>query len=312
MSSEFVMVQHETPEPMHVDDAEQPVSETETEAAEAAAPLQVYINEADQEDSNGLPPEAESTESGSGPEFSNFSDESEEYMTASDSDVAWEARYRCGRGADVWESIGGVDAEKDKFAGDSIPDDEVPTDAEVYDAEAEMEQQRALLAGEGSSEDADNSDPDTEDEAAAAAEAAAGTGSSSEQQLSAADAYDEAALCEIRHYQATTHALTSGTAFRQLLEDVAKDYRTGTTFTTRAVKALQAASEDYLISLLQRANTAAFTQGRTKVRVQDIRTVRRNRGEAVKQKGRAVLQYEYLDYGSVVRVKETIECEYEV
>jgi histone H3/H4 len=301
---------------MQVDDVEQPASETETEAAEAEAARE------HPQDSNELSySEEESTEQGSGPEFCCYSDEVEDYHTASDSDAPWQARCRSGNpgSSSSWRSVGNsTDPDFDMSDAEDSPtnaDDEA-TDAEEYDAEAEQEQQEQLAGGSRSdgSKNADISDPDTEDETAAddPTAAAAAAGSSSDEMCSAAAAHDAAALRQIRHYQRTTHALLSGKAFRQLCEETIKPINAYLGITSHAVKALQTAAEAYLIELMQGANTAAGIQGRQKVQVQDIRTVRKMRGEAVRRKGSAVLQYKYEDCGAAVTVKETIECEYEV
>lgn len=296
METEFELVPPGAPPSMQVDAAERSASEADT-GSEAAA--------REAESSGYEYTEAESTESGSGPEFDYFSDEIEEYMTASDSDVPWHIRRRCCSGADDWEVIGsGSDGDEDMSAAEdedvamqAVEDaeegmpaeedapDEIATDPEVYDAEVVVEQHAMAVEerSNGGSKAVCISDPDTADEAASAEAAAS---SSCRQrpraapcccccscgQCICASRHDAAALREIRHYQATTHALISGEAFHKLCEDVMKPLKPDCGFTPRAIKALQAASEEYLIRIMQRANTTAINQGRQKVLLQDMQT----------------------------------------
>ncbi|WIA13957.1 hypothetical protein OEZ85_002526 [Tetradesmus obliquus] len=218
---------------MQVDAAERSASEADTGSEAAAGEAESLGYEYT---------EAESTESGSGPEFDYFSDEIEECMTASDSDVPWHIRRRCCSGADDWEVIGsGSDGDEDMSAAE---DEDVAMQA-VEDAEEGMP-----------------AEEDAPDEIA------------TDPECICASRHDAAALREIRHYQATTHALISGEAFHKLCEDVMKPLKPDCGFTPRAIKALQAASEEYLIRIMQRANTTALNQGRQKVLLQDMQTAR--------------------------------------
>lgn len=110
-------------------------------------------------------------------------------------------------------------------------------------------------------------------------------------------AADAAALREIRHYQATVHSLIAPEGFEQMVQGVMSEYSSYgyRTISDRAIKALQAAAEDYLICLFRDANTVAIDAGRQKIYPEDIGTASkiRNGRNRVKRVRRVTVEEEY-------------------
>ena len=102
----------------------------------------------------------------------------------------------------------------------------------------------------------------------------------------AVEAADWAALKQIRHYQVTSHNLLSTEGLKQLVNSILQEKHPGFDATDRAVKALQASAEDYLVDFFEAANLEAIHAGRQKLQSCDIRRVwwsRRERGQTAMQ-----------------------------
>ena len=101
------------------------------------------------------------------------------------------------------------------------------------------------------------------------------------------------ALREIRRYQKSTKLIIPRTTFQQLVGYCLKQMRhvescnhfynnnTITRIQASALEALQQASEDYLVLLLQDTNLCAIHAKRITITPKDVRLARRIRGDAI-------------------------------
>merc|ERR1712110_1313398 len=87
------------------------------------------------------------------------------------------------------------------------------------------------------------------------------------------------ALREIRRYQKSSELLLPNRAFERLVREVAQNYKSDLRFNLNAVKALQHASEHYLVGLLEDSNLCAIHARRTSVQCKDLQLARRIHGE---------------------------------
>ena len=78
------------------------------------------------------------------------------------------------------------------------------------------------------------------------------------------------AIADIRKLQATTDYLIPFSAFNRLVRQISSDYKTDLRFTKGAILALQTATEDGLIDLLNVAQLMALHGGRTGVTPKDL------------------------------------------
>ena len=87
------------------------------------------------------------------------------------------------------------------------------------------------------------------------------------------------ALREIRHYQKSTRLLIRMLPFQRLVREIAQDIKTDLRFQASVIMALQLASEDCLIQLLEETNLCAIHAKRVTIMPKDIQLARRIRGE---------------------------------
>ena len=87
------------------------------------------------------------------------------------------------------------------------------------------------------------------------------------------------ALREIRRYQKSTELLIRKLPFQRLVREVAQDRRSDLRFESKAILALQEASEAYLVGLFEDANLLAIHGKRVTILIKDIQLARRIRGE---------------------------------
>jgi histone H3 len=85
------------------------------------------------------------------------------------------------------------------------------------------------------------------------------------------------ALREIRKYQKSTQHLIPKLPFQRLVKEIASEYKTDLRFQPSAVKALQEASEAYLVGLFDDANLVAIHGKRVTIQPKDVELVRRIR-----------------------------------
>merc|ERR1739845_186504 len=82
------------------------------------------------------------------------------------------------------------------------------------------------------------------------------------------------ALREIRKYQKSTDLLMRKLPFQRLLREIAQDFKTDLRFQSRAVMALQEASEAYLVGLFEDTNLCAIHAKRVTIFPKDIQLAR--------------------------------------
>ena len=87
------------------------------------------------------------------------------------------------------------------------------------------------------------------------------------------------ALREIRRYQKSTELLIRKLPFQRLVREIAQDYRSELRFQAEAIRALQEASESYLIGLFEDVNLLAIHSKRVTIFPKDMKLARRIRGE---------------------------------
>lgn len=87
------------------------------------------------------------------------------------------------------------------------------------------------------------------------------------------------ALREIRRYQKSTDLLLRCRPFQRLVREIAQDYQNDLRFQSTALRALQEASEAYLVRLFEDANLCAIHAKRVTIMPKDIQMARRIRGE---------------------------------
>ena len=87
------------------------------------------------------------------------------------------------------------------------------------------------------------------------------------------------ALREIRRYQKSTELLIRKLPFHRLVREIARGLLTDLWFQGSAVRALQEASEAFLVSLFEDADLCAKHAKRVTVLPKDVRLARRIRGE---------------------------------
>ena len=88
------------------------------------------------------------------------------------------------------------------------------------------------------------------------------------------------ALHEIRRYQKSTELLIRKLPFQRLVREIAQDLgKINIRFQSRAIMALQEASEAYLVGLLEDSNLCAVHAKRVTIMPKDIQLARRIRGE---------------------------------
>ena len=94
------------------------------------------------------------------------------------------------------------------------------------------------------------------------------------------------ALKEIRRYQKSTELLIQKLPFQRLVREISGDHKVITStlcgkvrFQSLAIKALQEASEAYLVGLFEDTNLCAIHAKRVTIMPKDIQLARRIRGE---------------------------------
>jgi len=87
------------------------------------------------------------------------------------------------------------------------------------------------------------------------------------------------AIREIRRYQKSTDLLIRKLPFQRLVREIAMDFKNDLRFQGSAIKALQEASEAYLISLFEDTNLCAIHAKRITIAPKDMQLARRVRGE---------------------------------
>lgn len=87
------------------------------------------------------------------------------------------------------------------------------------------------------------------------------------------------ALREIRKYQKSTVLLLRKIPFQRLVREVAQDFRSELRFQSKAIEALQEASETYLVGLFEDTLLCAIHAKRVTIFPKDLQLARRIRGE---------------------------------
>ena len=87
------------------------------------------------------------------------------------------------------------------------------------------------------------------------------------------------ALREIRRYQKTWNCLIPYGPFMRLVREIAQDFKHDLRFQSAAVRALQEATEAYLVKLFEDTNLCAIHANRVTIMPKDIQLARRIRGE---------------------------------
>ena len=89
------------------------------------------------------------------------------------------------------------------------------------------------------------------------------------------------ALREIRRYQKTTELLIRKLPFSRLVREVTQDFKTDLRFQRSAIGALQEASENFLIALLEDTNLCAIHAKRVTIFPKDMQLARKLRNDKV-------------------------------
>jgi histone H3 len=87
------------------------------------------------------------------------------------------------------------------------------------------------------------------------------------------------ALREIRRFQKSTKLLIPHQPFMRLVREIASDIRYDLRFQDSAIKALQEASESYLVSIFEDSQLLAIHGKRITIMPKDMQLARRIRGE---------------------------------
>ena len=87
------------------------------------------------------------------------------------------------------------------------------------------------------------------------------------------------ALREIRRYQKSTELLIRKLPFIRLVREIAQSYNSSMRFKSEALRALQEASEAYLVGLFEDTRLCASHARRSTLLVKDMQLARRIRGE---------------------------------
>ena len=87
------------------------------------------------------------------------------------------------------------------------------------------------------------------------------------------------ALREIRRYQKSTELLFRKLPFQRLVREVAQEFKSELRFTSSAIRAIQEASEAYLVGLFEDTNLCAIHAKRVTIIPRDMQLARRIRGE---------------------------------
>jgi histone H3 len=88
------------------------------------------------------------------------------------------------------------------------------------------------------------------------------------------------ALREIRKYQKSTDLLLRKRPFQRLVREIAQDFRSDLRFQQSAIRAIQEASEAYLVGLMEDANMCAHHAKRTTLMACDMLLANRIRGRS--------------------------------
>ena len=82
------------------------------------------------------------------------------------------------------------------------------------------------------------------------------------------------AIREIKREQKGTGMIIPIAPFQRVVQEISQDYKTDLRIKNDAYKALQAASEDYLIELFKKANKCAIHENRETIQRKDLRLAR--------------------------------------
>lgn len=89
------------------------------------------------------------------------------------------------------------------------------------------------------------------------------------------------ALREIRKYQKSTENLIRKAPFQRLCREIAQNIIHDIRFRPEAIEALQQASEDYLVHLMEDTNLCAIHAKRVTVQMKDLQLAKRIKGDPV-------------------------------
>lgn len=159
-----------------------------------------------------------------------------------------------------------MDAEEDSEATEDSEDEEDSEDASAIESDGWEDSESDGIRYEENDEITDITDTDVED-ANDANEADSG-----------AKVTNAKAIADIRKLQATTDYLIPFSAFNRLVRQISENYKTDLRFTKGAILALQTATEDGLIDLLNVAQLMALHGGRTGVTPKDLQLALRAKG----------------------------------
>jgi histone H3/H4 len=85
---------------------------------------------------------------------------------------------------------------------------------------------------------------------------------------------DDKAINEIRYYQSTTHNLIPFPNFENLVREIMQDFNKDLDIDEEAIKALQAATESYIIELFKKTQMNAIMNDRQTILVKDMSLAR--------------------------------------
>lgn len=179
--------------------------------------------------------------------------------------------------ADLEESVNTSDIEESVSGSASIKDEEPEVSSgnsssefgedELVSSDTETEAETGNEPASSGSINSDDDESDTETEI------------SSSMQMQAVQTNKrkrrrpEQWIKEVNKYQKGTNLLIQKLSFQRLVREIAQDYRSDLRFTTNTFDAIQTASEDHIIKVLDAAQVVAIHAGRDTISTADIQLV---------------------------------------
>jgi histone H3/H4 len=171
----------------------------------------------------------------------------------------------------------------ESVAGDTNSSDSEPVSESDLDEEQQESTSTDEFAGSESSESEGSYSEYSDEEEEVEPKPDESDGSDDESEMSTEPSTKkhkgDQAIEEIRYYQSTTHHLIPKKSFRDLVQEIAQDFRDDPQFSKEAMEALQEAAEAYLVEMFEDANLEAIHAGRETIMPKDIQMARRMKRE---------------------------------
>lgn len=185
------------------------------------------------------------------------------------------------------DSINGNDDDEDEEISDFESDNNYDTKLKVKDEEQEEESEEELGELEDYETDIDSNEPyseysdSEEDNDIQQLEDSFFDTELNEQNDSESDSEinEDKIIKEISYLQNTTHNLMPRKQFKLLCYEVLQDFAVDHYFSTDAINAIQAASEDYMIEVFQKSNEISINGKRKTIQPKDMVIAKKYRTE---------------------------------